>query len=169
MDNLIGLHPSVWENNTDFYNNFIINIEEKNEPWYKRIEFFFNNKLGRLLWYIRLHLLDLNSEKSIARIIDVTSASWYLHLSGVLKEKYRENWYEDWVFIKWKATEFLSYVLRYIYEKYPQKNIVLVSCLEQNKPYLEPVIDNIKSLVWDILDKVTGWWDIVSFTIYLKK
>ncbi len=41
MDNLIGLHPSVWKNDTDFYNNFIINIEEKNEPWYKRIEFFF--------------------------------------------------------------------------------------------------------------------------------
>lgn len=169
MDALSNLNPNNKIEDTEFYNNFIINIVSTNEQWYKRIEFFFNSKLGRLMWYIRLHLLDLESEKNIARIIDVTSSSWYLHLSSVMKKKYDENWYEDWVFIKWKATEFLSYVLRYIYDRYRQKNIVLVSCLEENKPYLEPVIDNIKTLVWDILDKVTWWWDIVSFTIYLKK
>lgn len=169
MDNKIAKHHSNSKEKSDFFNNCTVQIIINEEPTYKRIEFFFNNNLGRLLWYIKLHLLDLDSEKNIARIIDVTSASWYLHLSWVMKKKYNENWYENWVFIKWKATDFLSYVLRYIYENYPSKNIVLVSCLEQNKPFLEPVINKVKELIWDILVKITGWSELVSFTIYLKK
>lgn len=153
---------------TEFYWNYIVNITVTKEATFNRVEFFFNNKVGILIWYIKLHLINSEYERDIARIIDVTSASWYAYFSWIMKEKYDNNWYNDWVFIKWKGSEFLSYVIRYIDRNYPNKKIILVSCLEKNIDYLRPLIKNVKDSVSDLITEI--WWgsEVSSFTIFLK-
>jgi hypothetical protein len=41
----------------------------------------------------------------------------------------------------------LAEVIKYINYNHPNKKIITVSCLEKNKPYLEPVIEKVKESV----------------------
>lgn len=166
MENPSNLNNIV--NDTEFFDNFLVDITTTNTESFKKIQFFFNNKLGSLLWYINLHILDWDNEKNNVRILDVTSWSWYVHLSQKLQELYDENWFDDWNFVKWKASYFLSFVLTYLRRNFRNRKIILVSCLEKNKPYLEPVIDDVRNRVWDIIESITWWWELASFTINLK-
>lgn len=152
--------------NNVLHTNFHLDIDVSDEDWYRKLEFFFSTKMWMLLWYIKVHIID--SEEKVARIIDVTTASWYNHLSKWLKEIYDNNWYDEGVFIKWKWSDFLSEVIKYINLNYPNRKVITVSCLEKNKPYLEPVIEKVKERVWEIIINVTWWWESSAFTIFLK-
>jgi len=159
------------KNNTDvfdnsLYSNFHLDINTTQEIWYKKLEFLFSTKMWMLSWYIKVHIID--NEENIARIIDVTTASWYNHLTKWLKEVYDINWYDEWNFVKWKWSDFLSEVIRYLNLNYPSIKIITVSCLEKNKPYLEPVIEKVKERVWEIIINITWWWEHSAFTIFLK-
>lgn len=157
------------EISTEYFNDLIIEIKTSNNVWFKELEFFFNNSLWLLLWYIKIHLPNNEDEKNIIRIIDVTSASWYRYLSEWVKNVYNENWYDDkWIFIKWKASKYLSFVLLYINKNFRERNTILVSCPEKNKRYLEPVIDDVINRVGDIIWSVTWKCESSSFTINLK-
>lgn len=155
-------------NDTEFFDNFLVDITITDTVSFKKIEFFFNSKLWSLLWYIKLHILDWDNDENNVRIIDITSWSWYVHLSQKLKELYDENWFDDWKFIKWKAASFLSFVLLYLRRNFWDRKVILVSCLEKNKDYLQPVIEDLKNRVWDIIENVTWWWEWISFIINLK-
>jgi len=60
--------------NHSIHINFHLDINVVQEIWYKKLEFFFSTKMWMLLWYIKVHIID--NEENIARIIDVTTASW---------------------------------------------------------------------------------------------
>ncbi|MDD3144608.1 MAG: hypothetical protein PHV23_00695 [Candidatus Gracilibacteria bacterium] len=166
MNNSGNLNNVVTD--TEFFDNFLVDITTTNKDSFKKIEFFFNNKLGSLLGYIKIHILEGDSEKNNVRIIDVTSGSGYIYLSQKLKELYDENGYDDGNFIKGKASNFLSFVILYLRRNYIDRKVILVSCLEKNKQYLEPVIDDVKNRVGDIIESITGGGEFVSFTINLK-
>lgn len=153
-------------NKHSLHRNFHLDTITTQEPWFKKIEFFFNTKLEVLLGYIVVHLLD--DDLNIVRIVEITTASWYDYLSKWLKDLYDNNWPDQWNFIKWKWSIFLSEVIKYININFPNRKIVTISCIEKNLPYLEPVISKVKHDVWEIIKEVTWGSEPNSFTIILK-
>lgn len=129
---------------------------EEQEGNIQKHKLFFKDSDNNLIAYISYNVKDWN-----AYIVEITTASWYEHMSEEMKKLYEDNWYNPWKNVKWFWSIALAKTIEVIKWELPDISIITISWdFEEGKEW-------VKKLIFDIIKKVieqtnliqtSNWW-----------
>ncbi len=152
--------------------DFVVERNKKVEHRIISYKFFFRNTQGNLLGYIKLHIsfglciAPLKQELVNVDIIDTISASSFgKNFTETRQQFFRDNGYEDDVYLENFWPTMLTSVLSFIKDNYPEERLVNIVSKQNNVSQVSKLISKTQHATIGLVEKFS-WWN--PQTIFLS-